>query len=57
MQWKPFSYRGEIYDLAHLHPRSVTYEQPAKGDAPARVYRVDVIKADWILCHSFQYAE
>lgn len=43
MQWKPFSYRGEIYDLTHLHPRSVTYEQPAKGDAPARVYRVDVI--------------
>jgi len=43
MQWKPFQYCGQVYDLAHLHPQSVTYEQPAKGDAQARVYRVDVI--------------
>ena len=43
MQWKPFQFCGKIYDLAHLHPRSVTYEQPATGNAPARVYRVDVI--------------
>jgi hypothetical protein len=43
MQWKPFQFRGRAYDLAHFHPRSVTYEQPAKGDAPARVFRVDVI--------------
>jgi hypothetical protein len=43
MQWKPFQFCGKVYDLAHLHPRSVTYEQPARGDAPARVYRVDLI--------------
>lgn len=43
MQWKPFQFRGKVYDLAHLHPRSATYMQPAKGVAPARVYRVDVI--------------
>ena len=43
MQWKPFQFCGKIYDLAHLHPRSVTYVQAAKGATPARVYRVDVI--------------
>jgi hypothetical protein len=43
MQWTPFQFCGKVYDLAHLHPRSVTYEQPSKGNAPARVYRVDVI--------------
>ena len=43
MQWKPFQFRREVYELAHLNPRSVTYEQPAKGHAPARTYRVDVI--------------
>jgi hypothetical protein len=43
VQWKPYQFRGEVYDLAHLHPRSVSYEQPAKGNMPARVYRVDVI--------------
>jgi hypothetical protein len=43
MRWEPFQFRGKIYDLAHLHPRLLTYEQPAKGDAPARVYRVEVI--------------
>lgn len=43
MLWRPFQFRGEIYDLAHLHPRSLTYEQPAKGDAPTRRYKVDVI--------------
>ncbi|MGD0520166.1 MAG: hypothetical protein ABSA48_02815 [Terracidiphilus sp.] len=26
-----------------MHPHSVTYVQPAKGDAPARVYKVDVM--------------
>jgi hypothetical protein len=43
MQWKPFQFCGNVYDLAHLHPRFLTYEQPANGDVPARVYRVDVI--------------
>ena len=43
MQWKPFKFGGESYDLSHLHPRTCRYEQPAKGDKPARVYTVDII--------------
>jgi hypothetical protein len=43
VQWKPFQFRREIYDLAHLHPRPVAYVQPAKGNSPARTYHVDVI--------------
>jgi hypothetical protein len=43
LQWKPFTFGGECYDLSHLHPRICQYEQPAKGDKPARVYTVDVI--------------
>ena len=38
MKWKPFKFGGERYDLSHLHPRTCRYEQPAKGDKPARVY-------------------
>jgi len=43
VQWKPFIFGGEVYDLNHLHPRTCLYEQPAKGDKPARVYTVDII--------------
>jgi hypothetical protein len=43
MQWKSFQFCGKVYDLAHLHPRSLIYWQPAKGNAPARVYMVDVM--------------
>jgi hypothetical protein len=43
MRWKPFHFRGNIYNLSHLHPCSITYEQAARGNAPARVYKVDVI--------------
>ncbi len=42
MQWRPFQYRERVYDLAHLHPRTVEYAQPAKGTAPERIYRVDI---------------
>lgn len=40
--WKPFSKDGITYDLTHLHPRTVTFEQAAKEGRPARKYIVDV---------------
>lgn len=43
VQWTAFTFGGECYDLRHLHPRTCRYEQPAKGDRPARTYTVDVI--------------
>jgi hypothetical protein len=43
VQWKPFTFGGDCYDLSHLHPRTCQYEQSAIGDKPARVYTVDVI--------------
>jgi hypothetical protein len=43
VHWKPFIFGGRTYDLSHLHPRTCRYEQPAKGNKPARTYTVDVI--------------
>lgn len=43
VQWRSFEYGGVVYDLSHLHPKIVHYEQPAKGDKPARRYTVNVI--------------
>jgi hypothetical protein len=43
VQWKPFTFGGDWYDLSHLHPRTCQYQQSAIGDKPARVYTVDVI--------------
>lgn len=42
MKWNPFKHQGKLYDLSHLHPVSMRYEQPAKDGKPARVYKVDV---------------
>jgi len=42
MQWQPFRFRNAAYDLSHLHPIAVTYQQPAKGDRPTRCYSVEV---------------
>lgn len=42
MHWPPFKLDGTIYDLAHLHPETVDYVKPAKGDDPERVYHVNV---------------
>ena len=41
--WAPFHYRGTQYDLTHLHPERITFQQPAAGDKPAREYLVQVI--------------
>ena len=43
MRWAPFSHEGKQYDLHHLHPKTVTYLQPAKGLAPPRSYKVEII--------------
>lgn len=40
--WKPFEHECESYDLSHLHPYMATFEQPAKGEQPARQYDVQV---------------
>jgi len=40
--WTPFTHAGEVYDLTHLHPHELTYEQPAQGDKPSVIYVVDV---------------
>lgn len=43
IHWKPFEFEGVIYDLAHLHPKSLIYQQAATGGKPEREYKVDVI--------------
>jgi hypothetical protein len=42
MKWQPFLRQNISYDLAHLHPKYITYEQPSKTDKPATQYRVKV---------------
>lgn len=42
MYWKPFIYKGEVYDLTHLHPFEVIYKQPAKGNKPEQSYYLNV---------------
>ena len=42
MQWRAFRYGEDTYDLRHLHPRTITYVQEAKGHKPARTYTADV---------------
>ena len=43
VQWKSFEYKDQIYDLSHLHPRTMEYEQPAKDGKPAHFYVVNVM--------------
>ncbi len=43
MRWAAFSHDGKTYDLAHLHPKTVTFFQSAKGTNPPRGYKVDLI--------------
>ncbi|WP_321473223.1 hypothetical protein [uncultured Paludibaculum sp.] len=43
MNWRPFRYGLEEYDLCHLHPATITYTQEARGGKPARCYAVDVV--------------
>jgi hypothetical protein len=40
--FSPITIEGIVYDLTHLHPKTVTFEQAAKGDQPARKYTVNV---------------
>lgn len=41
--WAPFQYGGTTYDLGHLHPCELMFQQAATQDKPAREYRVQVI--------------
>jgi hypothetical protein len=43
VHWKAFKHGDKEYDLCHLHPKTVSYMQPAKGINPPRYYKVDVI--------------
>ncbi len=40
--WTPFTHADTVYDLGHLHPCELLYEQPAQGEKPAVTYSVDV---------------
>ena len=42
MNWTPFTYQGNEYDLSHLHPFEWECIQPAQGDKPERKYTFDV---------------
>lgn len=53
IRWKPFIHQGKVYDLAHLHPRTIVYHQAAKGDKPARSYTVNVIFGLHCFTHGF----
>ena len=41
--WQPFTHNGQVYDLAHLHPRRTTIVQEAQPGKPARSYTLQVI--------------
>lgn len=43
MRWPTFNHDGAQYDLGHLHPKAITYFQPARGTNPPRCYNVDLI--------------
>jgi len=43
IRWKPFEYQGICYDLTHLHPKTIHYEQTSQENKPARYYTVEVI--------------
>jgi hypothetical protein len=40
--WTPFTHADTVYDLGHLHPCELMYEQPRQGEKPAITYIVDV---------------
>jgi hypothetical protein len=40
--WEAFYHQGREYDLSHLHPSTIQYIQPEKGDNPERIFTVQV---------------
>lgn len=48
IKWEAFKYNGTEYDLSHIHPETIEYVQPAKGELPARVGRTCLRCAEWI---------
>jgi hypothetical protein len=43
ISWQPFRHQNRVYDLSHLHPRTITFTQAAKGDKAERTYTVNVV--------------
>jgi hypothetical protein len=41
--WPSFKHAGTVYDLTHLHPRTLRFELPAEGKNPAKRYDVIVL--------------
>lgn len=41
--WSPFVHDGVTYELTHLHPLTLTFEQAAQAGKPQRIYSVQVI--------------
>ena len=52
--WAPFTKDNITYDLTHLHPRTVIFEQAAKGNLPERKYTVDVEFGLHCFTHGFE---
>lgn len=42
MFWSPFNFKGKVYGLRHLHPKTVTYIHEAQGLKPEVRYDVKV---------------
>lgn len=42
MKWKPFTYQGRHYELAHVHPFEWEYVAQASSTRPERTYQIEV---------------
>jgi hypothetical protein len=42
VKWAAFQHDGRIYDLSHLHPRTLQFERPATENLPTVIFKVDV---------------
>ena len=57
MLWPAFTYKGTVYDLAHLHPKPVVYVRSAEGDQPERQYKVDITYSLHCFSHKIKTGE
>lgn len=42
IKWESFKYNGTEYDLSHIHPETIKYIQPAKGELPEKIFTVEI---------------
>jgi hypothetical protein len=42
MNWRPFEYHGQLFDLSHIHPFEYVFERPATEQSLAERFRVSV---------------